>query len=124
MALAPKWKPGQSGNPQGGRALDDAAKRGRDFARKLLEDPEYLQALRRRLILGTEAPQVVAKIYDYCYGRPKEQIQIESTHRASISVIPTSQLSDHQLQVLHDVLQQAQPKEIAPPIDVDPENVQ
>ena len=44
----------------------------RDFARNLLEDPAYKEALRERLIKG-QAGSVEIQLLHYAYGKPKSE---------------------------------------------------
>jgi len=44
----------------------------RDFARNLLEDPAYKEALRARLIKG-QAGSVEIQLLHYAYGKPKSE---------------------------------------------------
>jgi hypothetical protein len=46
-------------------------------------DPEYQRRLRRRIIEGKEAPQLVVRLLEYGYGKPKETVE----HQGSRNVI-------------------------------------
>lgn len=70
-------RPFASGNP--GRPKGAVNKASRDIkarAREILEDPEYLVALKARINKGN-AQQVEALLFHYGYGKPRDIVQIE-----------------------------------------------
>jgi len=73
----PKFKAGASGNPHGRPkgALNKATRDIRAFARAMLEDPAYIESLRKRMARGT-AGQVENLIYHYAYGKPRETLEL------------------------------------------------
>jgi len=73
------FKKGQSGNPQGRRpgSRNRATVEAREFANRLIDDPEYREALRRRLIAGT-AGGVEVLIWHYAYGKPVDRVETGS----------------------------------------------
>lgn len=46
------------------------------MAKRLLEDPEYQESLRRRLEAG-EASHMETLLHHYAYGKPKETMELE-----------------------------------------------
>ena len=67
------FKPGHrgvGGRPKG--ALNRTTLEIRALARSLVEDPEYLAALRRRLAAGKAGP-LEPLLFAYAYGRPTER---------------------------------------------------
>jgi hypothetical protein len=62
----------------------------KELARRMLTDPEYLQALKVRLKRGT-AQAVEVQLYQFAYGKPKETIDMNvSDYRK----MPTDELLD------------------------------
>jgi len=61
---------GSSGRPPG--ALNKATREMRDVARAILERPEYLASLQRRLDAG-KAPHMEILLHHYGYGKPKDR---------------------------------------------------
>ncbi len=47
-----------------------------EFARAVLEDPDYVRELKVRLRRG-KAPHVETALYHYGYGKPRETISID-----------------------------------------------
>lgn len=68
------YKPGEGGRPKG--VPNKATREIREFAQRILEDPEYVESLRRRLKRGT-AGQVEALLFHYGYGKPRETLAVE-----------------------------------------------
>lgn len=71
------FQPGVSGNPAGRRpgSRNRATVEAREFATKLIDDPEYRDALRQRLIAGT-AGQMEVLMWAYAKGRPVERTEV------------------------------------------------
>jgi len=46
----------------------------RDASRALLERPDYVRSLQRRLDAG-KAPHMETLLHHYAYGKPKEQVE-------------------------------------------------
>jgi hypothetical protein len=65
----------KSGRPKG--ALNKSTRDIQDFARRMLEDPEYVRELAVRLRRG-KAPHVETVLYHYGYGKPRETISVEN----------------------------------------------
>ena len=66
-----QWTPETA--PRGGRpkgAVNKATQEIQEIARGLLEDPEYQESLRQRLIAG-QAERMEALLFQYAYGKPK-----------------------------------------------------
>src|SRR6187431_2863935 len=70
------FKPGVSGNPKGRRpgSRNRTTVEAREFAKRLIDDPDYREALRQRMISGT-AGSMEAVIWAYAYGRPVDRIE-------------------------------------------------
>ena len=70
------FKPGQSGNPKGRLpgTRNKATVEAREFANRLIDDVEYREALRRRLIAGTAGAMEVV-VWAYAKGRPVARIE-------------------------------------------------
>src|SRR5262245_12169874 len=73
--VSTSWKPGKSANPNGRpKGIPNAASLEiKTFCRSVLEDPEYREKVRQRVIDG-EAPHVETLMYHYGYGKPVERI--------------------------------------------------
>lgn len=50
-------------------------KEAREIAGKLVDDPVYLESLKRRLMRGKLAPAVETMLWHYAKGKPKETIE-------------------------------------------------
>lgn len=77
------FKPGHKGT--GGRPKGSVGKTTievREFARRLIEDPEYQASLRRRMIAG-KAPQMEMLFFNYAYGKPVERHEVNAYARAA-----------------------------------------
>jgi hypothetical protein len=75
-ATRTSFRPGQSGNPRG-RTPGTQTKRTievRDVCNRLVDDPEYREALRRRLIGGT-AGGIEVLIWHYAKGKPVDRVE-------------------------------------------------
>ena len=75
-ANATSFRPGQSGNPRG-RTPGTQTKctiEARDVCSRLVDDPVYLEALRRRLIGGTAGAMEVL-VWHYAKGRPVDRVE-------------------------------------------------
>jgi hypothetical protein len=68
----PKLPPGP-GRPKG--SLNKATREIRDFARSVLESPEYVESLKRRLRQGN-APHMETLLHHYAYGKPRDTLEI------------------------------------------------
>jgi hypothetical protein len=71
--------------PMGGRpkgSLNRKTIEVREFARGLIEDPEYQSSLRRRVIEG-KAPQMEMLLFKYAYGQPVERHEVNAEVRAA-----------------------------------------
>jgi hypothetical protein len=69
-----KFKKGEGGRPKG--VLNKATREIKDFARKFLESPDYVDGMKRRVIAG-RAPHVEVLLFHYGYGKPKETVALE-----------------------------------------------
>ena len=72
------------GRPKG--VPNKATREIKDFARECLEDPTYIESLKRRLKSG-KAPHMETLLAHYGYGKPKEQLEIEGTLSVATTVI-------------------------------------
>lgn len=84
------FKPGQSGNPRGRLpgSRNRATLEAREMATGLIDDAEYLQRLRDRLLAGT-AGAVEVMLWHYAYGKPPDRIETVPQ--------PLAELSDEEL---------------------------
>lgn len=64
-------KRGGPGRPKG--SLNKATLEIKDAARKLVEAPEYVMSLERRLTQG-RAPHMETLLFHYAYGKPTETV--------------------------------------------------
>jgi hypothetical protein len=76
--MAGKGKPFLPGNPDGraGRPtgrLNQTTREARDFAQRLLSDPEYQSGLRERLMTGKLSTDLEKMLWGYAYGPPPAQ---------------------------------------------------
>lgn len=62
-------------NPRKPGSLNRETLEIRAAARALIEDPQYVAALKQRLIAGT-APTIELALYYYAYGKPVDRIEI------------------------------------------------
>jgi len=93
------FQKGTSGNPRGrlpgtkNRATIEA----REFAKRLIDDEEYREALRRRMVNGT-AGSIEAVIWAYAYGKPVDRI--ETGPRGAFNELTNEQLKGRLLAAL------------------------
>jgi hypothetical protein len=73
------------GRPEG--SLNRTTIEVREFARRLIEDPEYQAGLRRRVIEG-KAPQMEMLRFKYAYGQPVERHEVNAEVRAASQTRP------------------------------------
>jgi hypothetical protein len=64
---------GNRGRPKG--AINKATREIKDFARNILERPEYVASLARRLDKG-DAPHMETLLHHYAYGKPREGMDV------------------------------------------------
>lgn len=77
------FKPGHKG--MGGRPRGSVGKTTievREFARRLIEDPEYQASVRGRMIAG-KAPQMEMLLFHHAYGKPVERHEVNAHVRAA-----------------------------------------
>ena len=75
-ATSTSFRPGESGNPRG-RTPGTQTRRtieAREVCGLLVDDPEYREALRRRMINGT-AGAVEVLIWHYAKGKPVKKVE-------------------------------------------------
>lgn len=78
------------GDPRAGRplgAVGKITKEVREIAGNLVEDPEYVAALRVRLVEGTLAPPVEQMLWHYRYGKPKETVELTGAGGGPMQVL-------------------------------------
>jgi len=68
-----KGKPKTGGRKRG--TSNKATPEIKEFARSLLESPNYRASLKKRVICG-KAPKIEELLYHYAYGRPVERTDI------------------------------------------------
>lgn len=64
-----------NGRPKG--ALNRTTIEVREAARAIVDDPDYREALKIRLILG-QASHMETLLWHYAYGKPKETVEIQA----------------------------------------------
>ncbi len=83
-----RFRPGQSGNPKGKPkgATSHKTREIAAFARSIVESPEYVESLRRRLLKG-DAPHMETLLHHYGYGKPKDTLAVESARPVVVELI-------------------------------------
>jgi hypothetical protein len=78
-ATSTSFRPGQSGNPRG--RTPGTQRRNtievRELCNKLVDDPQYRESLRRRMIAGT-AGGVEILVWHYAKGKPVDRVETGS----------------------------------------------
>lgn len=67
------FRKGQGGRKKG--VINKATREIKDFARNILERPEYIASLKRRLDKG-DAPHMETLLHHYAYGKPREGMDV------------------------------------------------
>lgn len=49
---------------------------GHEFAKELIDSPEYREKLKLRLEMGALAPALEKRLWDYRFGKPEERIKL------------------------------------------------
>ncbi|ULA61728.1 MAG: hypothetical protein LZF60_360075 [Nitrospira sp.] len=62
----------------------------KDLALGLVQDPEYVASLKRRMVSG-RSPQLEVLMHFYAYGKPKTEISTDKTIRVVIQRDPVMQ---------------------------------
>ena len=70
-------KRGGPGRPKG--VSNKATIEARQACAELVDDPAYRATLKARLVAGTLSPAVECLIWYYAKGKPKEQLDVDST---------------------------------------------
>jgi hypothetical protein len=81
-AVAPRGRPfanGVSGNPRGKRkgVPNKVTREAKALAKSIVEDAEVQAKLLSQARLGKLAPPVMAMLFHYAYGKPKETVAVE-----------------------------------------------
>ena len=85
-------KGGQPGRKKGSK--NKATIEIKELARRLVQDPEYLAALRERLIAGKLHGSVEALLWAYAYGKQRDTLDLNvSAERKTLIVVPHSGVS-------------------------------
>ena len=71
------------GRPKG--AVNKATADVREFAQKFIDDADYRQSLRRRVLSG-KAPHMEQLIWHYRYGKPPDKVQMTGEDGAPIGL--------------------------------------
>lgn len=84
----PRGKPFENGDPRAGRPKgtpNRATTEAKEVCSALVDDPEYLEALRTRLLSGTLAPGVEALLWHYAKGKPREIVEHQAASVGQIT---------------------------------------
>lgn len=85
-----------------------AAHSARELCNRIVDDPAYLKALYDAAVARSLDPKIEQMIWCYAKGPAPTKTRIEHTGLndgpVQVSVVPTSQLTDEQLDVLEQVL--------------------
>lgn len=88
----------------------DLLKRAREVAIKIVADPEYLEKLKRRLILGIASPQIEQMIWQYAYGKPPDKIEVNvPVDGKDLSALSDEELADRARQLSDKIVKQMIP---------------
>ena len=78
------------------RNTKEALKEAREFARQIVDNPEYRTRLLERALRGTLPAAVELRLLEYRYGRPADQVAMTHVPQPNESE-PLEELSDEQL---------------------------
>jgi hypothetical protein len=97
------FKPGQSGNPRGRRpgTQNKRTIEAREFATRLINDDEYREALRWRMISGT-AGAMEAVIWAYAKGKPVDRVELGGP--GAFAQLTDAELRDRMIVALDSLL--------------------
>lgn len=79
-----KFTKGNPGRPKG--ATNKATRDIQQFSREVLEDADYVKALKERISKGT-APHMETLLAHYAYGKPKDTLKIEDAPPPMVIVV-------------------------------------
>ena len=74
------------GKKTGGRqpgSLNKATIEAKQACAELVDDPEYREKLKERLLAGKLPPAIEAMLWHYAHGRPKDMVESEVRHTYS-----------------------------------------
>lgn len=93
------FRPGQSGNPRGRTpgTLTRKTIEVREVCNRLVDDPDYLEALRKRMISGT-AGGVEILIWHYAKGKPVDRV--ETGTPGAFAALPNEELKKRLLKAM------------------------
>lgn len=83
-----------------------------ELARALVEDQQYLDTLKARLLSGDCAPQVEAMIWAYAFGKPVEVVEVSSHDDLRRSF---SELGDAEFKARGQKILEALERKLTPP---------
>jgi hypothetical protein len=90
VGVAHRFGPGNPGKKPG--TLAKTTREIRAFARRLLTDAAYVEALKKRLLEGTAGP-IEVLLYHYGWGQPHKVVEVEGRVQAigelTVKVIPS-----------------------------------
>ena len=69
-----KFQKGNAGRPKGAKGKKQQLLV--EWGRGVLESQAYRDALKKRLIAGTANSAEVTMLYHYCYGRPRQTLDV------------------------------------------------
>lgn len=74
---------------------EQAIRKARSVAKKIIESPEYVQNLHRRAVNGLLAPSMEALLWHYLYGKPQDHIEVAvSAKDEDLSLLSDRELQD------------------------------
>lgn len=77
---------GQRGRPKG--ALNRVTIEVRDFAKNMIERPEYAASLQERIDAG-KAPHMETVLFAYAYGKPRETVEHDGNVKLIVAWAPS-----------------------------------
>ena len=81
---------------------------GRIFCQKILESPEYLESVMRRMLSDSLPPAVEIELQHYAWGKPIERIAVAETESlASLQDLSDDALAEHAADVARQALESA-----------------
>lgn len=84
-----QFQPGDKRPPGSGRAPgtpNKVTREVKDLCRNLVTDPDYLEALRLRLLGGELNGTMETTLWHYAFGKPKDTVAIEGGKDMSLNI--------------------------------------